>query len=300
MTTQTILITGSGTGFGRLMAEALAERGHTVVATMRDPSGRNAKAATELRDGAKSRGQRLFVVEMDITDDASVEQGFREALKLAGPLDAIVNNAGVLYHGHTEAFTSEEFLEALNTNLVGAHRVSRAALPHLRERGRGLLLFVSSVSAQMTFPFIGIYGSAKAALSALAEAYSYELAPLGVDAVLLEAGGFHTALFDRVRKPADTARSAAYGPLAEVPRQHLEAYAASLSAPGAPDPKEVSEATVRLIETPAGQRPFRTIVDPSPIGPAARASGELRDRLQAEILTAFGMGDFLKLKDPAH
>ena len=267
---------------------------------MREPSGRNAKAAAELRDGAKSRGQRLFVVEMDITDDASVERGFGEALKLAGPLDAVVNNAGVLYSGHTESFTADEFLEALNTNLVGAHRVSRAALPHLRERGRGLLLFVSSVSAQMTFPFIGLYGSTKAALSSLAETYSYELAPLGVDSVVLEAGGFHTALFNRVRAPADTSRAVAYGSLAELPRQHLEGFTATLQAPGAPDPKAVSEATVRLIETPAGQRPFRTIVDSSPLGSATRAVGELRDRLQAEILTSFGMGDFLKLKDPAH
>src|SRR5437016_11992989 len=135
---QVILITGSSTGFGRLFAETLARKGHTVFATMRDPGGRNAKNAAEIRTLAEKDSLPVHVLEMDVTDDASVERAVDAAVAKAGRIDVAINNAGYVVSGLAEAVTPEQAQRLMDTNLLGPVRVNRAVLPPMRPQPRGL------------------------------------------------------------------------------------------------------------------------------------------------------------------
>ncbi len=293
-TAQTILITGSNSGFGRLTAESLAKRGYTVFAGMRAVEGKNAGAAQELRAFARESSTNLHVVELDVTSEASVKAAVASVLA-AGSLDVVINNAGVLAAGYNEAFSDEEMTAVFDVNVVGPQRVNRAVLPHLRARGRGLLIHVSSTSGRIIWPYMGIYGASKHALEALAVSYRYELAHVGIDSVLVEPGAFGTPIFQKILQPADTTRTASYGSYADRPQKSFDDFSAAMSGPDGPNPQLVADAIVALIETPAGQRPLRTVVDPL-TSQALQALNDVDDKVRGEVLTMFGMTEMVSLK----
>jgi len=117
---QVVLITGSSTGFGRLFAETLARKGHTVFATMRDPAGRNAKNASEIRAVAEKDSLPIHVLELDVTDDASVERAVDAVVARAGGIDVAINNAGYALTGLAEAVTTEQAQRLMQANLLEA------------------------------------------------------------------------------------------------------------------------------------------------------------------------------------
>lgn len=143
--TSVILVTGSTTGFGRLTVETLARQGHRVFAAMRESTGKNARACKELQTLAEKTRLALQIVDLDVTDDASVRQAIEYVVRTANRLDVIVNNAGVSYTGPIEAFTLEQVQQQFDTNVFGVIRVNRAALPQMRAQASGLLLQVGSV-----------------------------------------------------------------------------------------------------------------------------------------------------------
>ena len=252
MKTDVVLITGASTGFGRVSAEMLAAAGYRVIASMRDVAGRNASAAAELRDIAE-------VVEIDVTDDRSVERGVAEAERLAGRIDVVINNAGFGNIGVTESYTADEVKQVFETNFFGVQRVTRAVLPGMRRRRRGLLINVSSVAGRTTVAYMGPYCASKHALESLSDAYRFELAPFGIDCVVVEPGVFNTPIFGKVFSPADETRVEDYGAENHQGRV-MDAFASFLTDPALPPVSLVAEAFQRLIETPLGQRPFRTHV----------------------------------------
>ena len=174
---QTVLVTGSNSGFGRLIVETLAPQGYIVFAGMRAVAGRNAPAAEELRALAQQKQLALHIVELDITDDASVEKAVTSVIASTGRLDVVVNNAGMSFSGPLEAFTPEQVRQQFETNVFGALRVNRAVLPQMRKQGSGLLLQIGSVAGRVALPFLGLYGATKFALEGLTESYRQELAP---------------------------------------------------------------------------------------------------------------------------
>ena len=177
---KTILITGASTGFGRLTAETLADAGHTVFASMRDPEGKN-------RDHAKAlRAHGIKVVALDVTDTESVDQAVVTVIAEAGRIDVLVNNAGVASVGVSEAFTAEQAAALFDVNVIGVHRVTRAVLPTMRHQEDGLIVNVGSILGRVTFPFFGIYGASKFAVEALTDSYRHEVAQLGIDVVLVQ------------------------------------------------------------------------------------------------------------------
>jgi NAD(P)-dependent dehydrogenase (short-subunit alcohol dehydrogenase family) len=255
-----VLITGTSTGFGRETAERLARRGDIVFATMRDVSGRNAQHRETLEGLASDEGLRLRVLELDVTDQHSVDSAIAAALEEAGDLDVVINNAGVAAIGVTEAFTPEQFEQIFAVNVYGVVRVNRAVLPSMRRRRGGLLVHVSSAAGRVTVPGLGAYCASKYALEAVADAYRYELLPFGVDSILVEPGVYRTGIHDRWSCPADAARVAEYGSNAEFAERVNGVFQAIVGAPGAPGSDEVVDALLALIDMSPQERPFRTVV----------------------------------------
>jgi NAD(P)-dependent dehydrogenase (short-subunit alcohol dehydrogenase family) len=259
-TPQAIIVTGSTSGFGRLTVQTLARQGHEVFAGIRASGGKNSAATAELQALAAREGLSLRVVELDVTDDASVEAAVRDVVATAGRLDVVVNNAGTYYRGPLEAFTVTQAQQQFETNVFGVLRVNRAALPQMRAQGHGLLLQVGSVLGRLAFPFVGLYAATKFALEGLTEAYRLELAGLGIDAAIVEPGTYPTSLGANRTEPADPGRLAPYSAGLGRMAGLLAASANGAAGGPAPDAQEVADAIARLIATPAGQRPLRTVV----------------------------------------
>ncbi len=289
---QVVLITGSSTGFGRLFTETLAGKGHTVFATMRDPGGRNAKNASEIRALAEKDSLPIHVLELDVTDDTSVERAVDAAIAKAGRIDVAINNAGYYLSGLEEAVTTEQARRLMDTNFLGPVRVNRAVLPHMRRQRSGVLMHISSVAGRVVAPSTGFYCASKFALEALAEAYSYELASQGIESVIVEPGAYETSVFGNTVTAADEARTATYGAVKEIPAK----INAALSS-RAGNAQEVADTVLRIIETPAGEKQLRYFVSPQNFG--VDEINAVHKQVQTKVLEAFGLAadtKFLKGK----
>jgi NAD(P)-dependent dehydrogenase (short-subunit alcohol dehydrogenase family) len=279
---QVVLVTGSSTGFGRLISETLARQGHTVFATMRDPTGRNAANASQIRAVAAKESLPLHVMELDVTNDASVEQAVQAAVNQAGRIDVAINNAGYALSGLAEAVTPEQAQQVMDTNFFGSVRVNRAVLPYMRRQRSGLLLHISSGAGRIVFPSFGFYCASKFALEALAEAYHYELASQGIDSSIIEPGAYQTAIFGNLAEAADQARSETYGPANQI----LAKINAGLAS-AAGNAQEVADAVLRVVETPAGQRKLRYRVSAAELG--VDQINALSEQVQGRLFETFGI-----------
>jgi len=279
---QVVLITGSSTGFGRLMAETLARHGHTVFATMRDPGGRNAKNSAEIRALAKRESLPLHVLELDVTDDASVERAVLSAVEQTGCIDVAINNAGYGLVGLTEAVTVEQAQRIMDTNFFGSVRVNRAVLPYMRRQRSGLLLHISSGAGRVVVPSFGFYCASKFAMEALAETYHYELASQGIESAIVEPGAYQTPVFGNIVMAADQARTETYG----VANQIAPKVNAALTA-AAGNPQELADAVLQIVETPAGQRKLRYRVSAASLG--VDEINALSESVQTRMLELFGL-----------
>jgi len=259
---------------------------------MRDPGGRNAKNASEIRMLAEKDSLPIYVLELDVTDDASVEQAVNAAVAKAGRIDVAINNAGYYLSGLEEAVTTEQAQRLMDTNFLGPVRVNRAVLPHMRRQRSGVLMHISSGAGRVVLPSVGFYCASKFALEALAEAYSYELAAQGIESVIVEPGAYETSVFGNSATAADEARTNTYGAVKEMP---AKVNAALSSRAG--DAQEVADAVLRIIETPAGERQLRYFVSPRNYG--VEEINALTKQVQANVLEAFGLAadtKFLKGK----
>ena len=181
--TQTVLITGATDGLGKAAALLLAERGYRVFA-----AGRSAEKRAQLDALAREKKLPLETLAMDVCGDASVKAGVSSALAKAGAIDVLINNAGVVYAGAVEDLRLEDWRNQFETNFFGVIRVTQAVLPHMRERRKGRILMMSSVSGFVTPPTQGAYSASKHAIEAVANAMRYELYPFGIETILIEPG----------------------------------------------------------------------------------------------------------------
>ncbi len=291
-----VVITGCSSGFGLLAAKQLAERGDHVFATMRDPDGKNRPAAEDLRGFAASTGSNLTVLDLDVTSDASVDAAAAAVLVSAGAPDAVINNAGQMYVGLSEAFTAEELTWQLDVNVVGIHRVCRAFLPSMRDSGAGLIINVSSVAGRMAVPFFGVYHASKWAVEGYSLALRAELGSSGVDVVVVEPGPFTTELFPQSPRPKDQDDRASTYP-AEAGQAFDEMGAAFdelFNDPEVPtDPAAVVDRFAELIDMTPGTRPFRSVVGVD-FGVAERNS--IIEPHDKQILQAMALEEFAQLR----
>ncbi|MFK4446910.1 NAD(P)-dependent dehydrogenase (short-subunit alcohol dehydrogenase family) [Caballeronia udeis] len=290
-----ILVTGAGTGIGKLSALALAEAGHVVYASMRDVEGRNRGRADELRAISAQKGISLMPLELDVLSQDSADAAAAAIVREQGRIDVVMQNAGHLVVGPSEAFTPEEMMKVFDTNLFGAQRVNRAVLPTMRRQESGLVLWISSTTTKGGFPpFMGPYGAAKAAIDSLAVTLSYELARFGVETSIVVPGAFTSGTdhFPSAGKPADSARAEAYARYDGVMDQIGERLTA-LTPPDA-DPKAVADEVVRIVGLAKGTRPMRSVIDF--VGDGAAQVLEVSERVRIDFAKRIGMGDLLEAK----
>ena len=285
-----VLITGANGGFGALTVKTLLDQGHSVVATMRNTQSKNKAEAEKLSAmGAK-------IVNVDVTDDESVNAGVSKAIELMEGLDVVVNNAGIGVLGIQEQFTIDDFKRLFDVNVFGVQRINRAALPYLRKQGSGLLIHVSSLLGRIAFPFYGPYNASKWALEAIAENYRVELSGFGVDSCLVEPGGYPTGFFHSLMTPSDQSQNESYGAMVHAPKQAFENFEGALAQNPAQNPQDVADAIADLIRTPAGKRPMRTVVDKMGMGTQIEPYNQNLAQIHEGLYNAFGMGQMLTLK----
>lgn len=289
-----ILITGASSGFGKLIVADLVAAGHRVAGSMRDIEGRNALAAAEF----KALG--VEVVEIDVTDDASVEAGVASATKLLGSVDVLINNAGVGAHGLQENFSADDFRRLFDINVFGVQRMIRAVLPAMRARGDGLILNISSLLGRVALPFYGPYNASKWALEAMSENYRAELSAFGVDVAIVEPGGFPTRFIDNLMQPTTTDRDPGYGDMASAPKATLEGFEGFLAANPQQNPQLVADAVVEVIGATPGTRPFRTEVDRIGMAEPLKGYNDHLAQVTTGLFTNLGMEDMLDLKTAAN
>lgn len=245
---KTVLITGSNSGIGRAAVELLAGKGYRVIATMR-----NLDKGRDFADTARAKGWDLQTVQLDVRSDASVEA----ALKQAGNVDVLVNNAGFEVWGPLEEMSVEDMKDQFETNVYGPFRLMTAVLPGMRKRGSGVIINVSSVAGRVSAPLNGLYSASKYALEAVSESLKYEAGHFGIRVHIVEPGGVETAFTDN-RRLVGAAGGNASSPYKDLITQWEQA-SQRLGGGVRAKPEAVAEVILEAIEKgdklryPAGQ-----------------------------------------------
>jgi NAD(P)-dependent dehydrogenase (short-subunit alcohol dehydrogenase family) len=183
--TKTWFITGSSSGFGRLLTEKLLARGERVAATLRKVHA--------LDDLKAQFGERLWVASLDVTHTEAVRRVTNRAFDEMGRIDVVVSNAGYGLVGAAEELSDEQIRQQVDTNLIGSIQVIRAALPHLRAQGGGRILQVSSEGGQITYPKFSLYHATKWGIEGFVETVATEVAPFGIELTIVEPGPAKTS-----------------------------------------------------------------------------------------------------------
>jgi NAD(P)-dependent dehydrogenase (short-subunit alcohol dehydrogenase family) len=290
--TKVILITGASSGFGEMTAYRLADAGHIVYASMRTLADEKVEKA---RAYSAEHHVDIRTLALDVQNQASVDAAVAHVLSEQGRIDVLVQNAGHMAFGPAEAFTPEQFALLYDINVIGAHRLNRAALPHMRTAGgEPLIVWVGSTSTRGgTPPYIAPYFAAKAAMDSLAISYAGELARWGVETVIASPGVYTSGTnhFAHAAQPGDMDRFREYesGPTQELTEQAKQADLKSV--PATADPADVARAIVEVVAMPYGSRPLRITIDPADGG--ADELNKLGDRIRGAYLQTAGLGDLL-------
>jgi NAD(P)-dependent dehydrogenase (short-subunit alcohol dehydrogenase family) len=280
LSSQVVLITGASSGIGRLAAETLARAGHIVYASMREIASRNREAAETLARIP------VHVIDLDVTQTESVNRAVQTVIRDTGRLDVLVNNAGHMSIGIAEAFTEDQVQQQMDVNFLGPVRMCRAVLPHMRLRGQGLIIHVTSIVGRVLFPACAFYCASKFALEAYAEVLHYELSELGVESVIVEPGPFPTQLLTNSPAPADRSRAEAYGSIAQIREVFADTFSKFFASEQSTNPQDVADAIAKLVGIPSGKRPLRTVCGPDY---GAIAINGHTAPIQAEVIRALGM-----------
>jgi NAD(P)-dependent dehydrogenase (short-subunit alcohol dehydrogenase family) len=288
-----ILITGAGSGFGRLTAIELARAGHIVYASMRDLKGHSKEKAEGLQTLAYSENLTLNPLELDVRLEKTCRAAADFILAQHGHIDVVINNAAMMMAGITEAFRPEQFMHAIDLNAISWVRVNRAFLPAMRRQGKGLLLYIGSGITHIPDPFTGPYAASKAAGDVLAQTMALENSRYGIESVIVMPGAYTSGTdhFKNAVGPADVAVVDQYDRLSELSQQ-LASKLDSVNVPGArTDANEVAEVIRDVIAMKHGTRPGRVEVDPQQRG--ALRIAELAQEQRAAFFRRMGIDDLL-------
>jgi NAD(P)-dependent dehydrogenase (short-subunit alcohol dehydrogenase family) len=242
---QTVLITGATDGLGKAAALLLATRGYRVFA-----AGRSAEKRAQLDALAKEKKLPLETLEMDVCDDGSVQRAVASVHQKAGAIDVLINNAGLVYVGAVEDLRLEDWRRQFETNFFGVIRVTQAVLPKMRERRKGRILMMSSVSGFVTPPTQGAYSASKHAIEAVANALRHELYPYGIETVLIEPGYIVTNIQQTALELAQSYQEKfKSGPYAKLYASYLSS-AKNTRAQSKTTPEDCARVLLEAIEAP--------------------------------------------------
>lgn len=200
MTVDAILVTGASTGLGKAMALYLAERGFKVYASVR-----NLEGVASIEEAAARRNVQLVTLTLDVTDENSIRAGVERITRESGGIYGVINNAGIALRGYFEDLADAEIRELYDANVFGIMAVTRAVLPHMRAQSRGRIIMISSVGGRIGSLGVSTYCSTKFALEGFSESLYMELAPLGIQVVIIEPGIIKTERWQSNRGTAAAA-----------------------------------------------------------------------------------------------
>lgn len=250
-----VLVTGATDGLGRATALRLAAEGYRVFA-----AGRSAEKRATLQAQAAERKLPIEAIEMDVTDDGSVARALDEIHTRAGPLDALVNNAGISIVGVAEELTLDDMRRVLETNFFGAVRVTQRVLPEMRRAGRGRIVNISSIAGRVALPLFGAYSGSKFALEGWSDALRLELGPFGIRVVVIEPGFIPTAMQDTALELSGRyVAGAATSPYAAVYKGFVAGWKRDTAGAGkSTTPEDHARVVLRVLRDPS-PRPRYTI-----------------------------------------
>jgi len=290
LTGVSILITGCSSGFGRLGAEHYARLGAKVFATMRNLPR---PEAAELEALAKTDKLDITVLEIDITKDDQVQAGVSAAIKAAGgQLDVLINNAGMSIAGPIEAQDMEATQLIFDTNVYGAQRMIKAALPSMRANGNGYIFNVSSQLGRVIIPGFGQYSPTKFALEALSEQLAYEVAPHGVDVTIIQPGGYPTKIWFNQNAPSAELKARLTEDILSAYPQYTDGMGKREASGGESDPMDIPRAIAGAIALPKGTRPLRIALHP--VARPQEAINKVSAQMQLAVLGKSPLGPIVK------
>jgi NAD(P)-dependent dehydrogenase (short-subunit alcohol dehydrogenase family) len=257
--TKTIFITGTSTGFGKLTAITLSKAGHNVIAGMRAVNGKNDLAAKEL-----SSYPNIDVVEIDVTDDLSVQTAFEKVLHKYGSIDVLVNNAGLAGFGLVEAFSIDQIKNFFEVNFYGIIRTYQAVLPSMRKAKSGLVINLTSGASGHSLPFMGPYLASKFSVEAITESLQDELKQFNIENVTIQPGVYPTEMNNGVKtgNNADKPQVAKeYDPIASEMFAAIGAGLFGKMEQFNMDPQTIADGILELINMQDGTRPLRFPLD---------------------------------------
>lgn len=255
----TIFITGTSTGFGKLTAITLAGAGHTVIAGMRNTTGKNSAAAQEL-----SAIKNIEVVDIDITDDASVTTAFEKVLSKHGKIDVLINNAAVSGFGLTEGYSLDQIRQMFEVNVYGVLRTYQAVLPSMRKEKNGLVINITTGASGHTLPFMVPYMASKFVVESITEGIQDELSDYGIENVSIQPGVYPTEMTNGSKAGINADKAeiiAAYGDAATEKFNALGGALFGKMAQFEMNPQTIADGILQLVEMKKGERPLRFPLD---------------------------------------
>lgn len=271
-----IFITGTSTGFGKLMAITLANAGHSVIAGMRNVDGKNEAVALEL--GAIPN---IDVVNIDVTSDLSVKTAFEQVLNKYGKIDVLVNNAAVAGFGLLEAYSLDQFRQMLDVNAFSVLRTYQAVLPSMRKEKNGLIINITSGASGHTLPFMVPYLSSKFIVETITEGAQEELADFGIENVSIQPGVYPTEMNTGVKAGINADKPEIVAEYGDAATEKFNAIGGALFGKMAEfnmDPQTIADGVLELVDMPKGTRPLRMPLD-------AIAKGTDKEFIQARAET---------------
>lgn len=235
---KTVLITGASSGIGKAIGNFLHQKGYRVIGTSRSPQ----KYADSVP---------FSLLQLDVTDPASISALAKEVAEKYDRLDVLVNNAGVGITGPLEETPNDEVRKAFETNYFGPLQLIQDVLPMMREQGSGCIINITSIAGYMGLPYRGIYSATKGALEITTEAYRMELKQFGISMTNVAPGDFATNIAaGRYHAPVvkGSPYEQAYGDTLKMMNEHVDHGS---------DPLEMAKAVARIIETPKPKVHYR-------------------------------------------
>jgi NAD(P)-dependent dehydrogenase (short-subunit alcohol dehydrogenase family) len=261
MERRVVLITCASSGIGLACALNLHERGFRVYGTSRSaPAGRTPFA----------------MLQMDVTDDASIQRGVQTIIEREGRIDAVINNAGIAIAGPLEGTSVEEAQHQLDVNLFGAFRVCRAVLPVMRRQGNGFLVNIGSIAGLIATPYQPFYSASKFALEGLTEALRLEVRPFGIRVVVIEPGDTRTPITQNRTLTRDSATRTAYQSFSPALQRMAQ------DEQNGPGPESVARLLHRIVDAPNPRLRYTS-------GPLVQRAAVFLKRFMPNVVLEYGM-----------